>query len=104
MIKQRDLLIIIFMTFLTVVAWVGFNIYHLSVTSTISDELQIQIAPINPNFDINIINKLKSREPVEPLYMISNSNGDITATEAAQVNTGPTLDVERISPTVSMSP
>lgn len=114
MFKQKDVLIILWMTFITTVAWIGFNIYHAIVTSTISEELQMQILPIDPNFDMATINKLKSREKIEPLYKYQGSYGE--ASSAAAVSVTPTIGLspvedfsstqstESISPSVTLAP
>lgn len=73
MFKQKETLIILWLTFLTVVVWIGLSIYHIWATSTISDIDAASIVPINPEFDINTINKLKNREDIEPLYQINAS-------------------------------
>lgn len=72
--KQKDLLLLLIPFFLMVIAWVIFNIYHSSVTSTISDTLNIQIAPINPTFDKKAIEAIKNRENIQPIYDLSNSS------------------------------
>lgn len=72
--KQKDLLLLLVPFFIMVVAWVIFNIYHSSVTSTISDTLNIQIKPINPTFDKKSIEAIKNRDNVEPIYDLSNSS------------------------------
>lgn len=71
--RQRDLLLLLVPFFIMVVAWIIFNIYHSSATSTISDTLNIQIAPINPTFDKKAIEAIKNRDDVEPIYDLSNS-------------------------------
>ncbi len=73
MFKRKDVIFILWLTFITVAAWVGFNIYHIAVTSTIDEELQVQITPIDPNFDIDTIDALKSREKIDPLYQFQGS-------------------------------
>ena len=55
MFKRKETLIVLWLTFITVVSWIGFSIYHIIVTSTISEELQLQITPIDPNFDTDTI-------------------------------------------------
>jgi hypothetical protein len=94
---KRDMLIILLMTFITIAAWIGFNIYHIIVTSTISEELQAQITAINPNFDLDTINKLKSRKSIEPLYQITDTAPKVTATPSAAV----TFITPGITPTES---
>jgi hypothetical protein len=74
MFKRKDVIFILWLTFITVVAWIGFNIYHITATSTISEELQLQIMPIDPSFDSKTIDKLKSRDRVDPLYEFPSDN------------------------------
>jgi len=67
-VTQRDILFLSLSMFIMVTIWVGFNLYHAWVTSKISDDLQIQITPIDPNFDTDTIHALKNRETVIPLF------------------------------------
>jgi hypothetical protein len=66
--RHKDILFILISSFVVVVAWVGFNIYHVYITSTISEELQMQLTPIDGSFDTTIIQNLKSRERVNPSF------------------------------------
>jgi hypothetical protein len=84
MFKQKETLIILWMTFVTVVAWVSLNIYHIWVTSTISNIDAASILPIDPKFDTNIIDKLKTREIVEPLYQFNVTSQENAASQEAQ--------------------
>lgn len=68
----KDLLFLTISSFIVVVAWIGFNLYHTWVTSTITPELQTSIKPITAEFDILTINKLKSRQQVTPINSLSN--------------------------------
>lgn len=72
------------MTFITVVVWIGLSIYHIWVTSTISDIDATSILPINPEFDTVTINKLKTREIIEPIYQFNETIQENTASPAAQ--------------------
>lgn len=101
MFKRKDVQIILWLTFITVAAWIGFHIYHVSVTSTISEEIEKQIAPIDPNFDINTINKLKEREQVEPMYQYRETVEEPTASPEAEQLITPT---EILSPQVTDTP
>lgn len=67
-IKQRDFLNFSISLFLIVTAWIAFSLYHSYVTTTISEDLQVQIVPIDPTFDTATIEKLQSRERIEPLF------------------------------------
>ena len=57
----KNLLYFGILTTFFVVCWVGFGIYHNSITSTISTDTSIQIIPISPRFDIETIAKLKAK-------------------------------------------
>lgn len=75
--KQKDLLFLVISSFTLIVFWIIFNIYHSSVTSTISDSLIVQIAPINPAFDLKTLNSLKSRTQISPIYSSSATSSAI---------------------------
>lgn len=65
-----------------VVAWIIFNIYHQSVTSTIPEATTIQIQPISADFDMEVIKSIKKRMTVAPLYDASSSPS--AATQSAK--------------------
>lgn len=71
--KQKDILIILILLFIFVAAWVGSNIYHSVVSSTLSETLNQDISPIAPTFDIKTINKLKERQKINPSFELENS-------------------------------
>lgn len=66
--RQKDILFILGSSFVVVVAWIGFNLYHIYVTSTVSEEVQVQLTPINPQFNDDLIRELKSREKIVPVF------------------------------------
>ena len=66
--KQRDILLIVVPTFIMVVLWVAFSIYHNHVSSTISEPLSLQIEPISEAFDLETLDNLKNRERLSPIY------------------------------------
>ncbi|OGH38193.1 MAG: hypothetical protein A3B44_00885 [Candidatus Levybacteria bacterium RIFCSPLOWO2_01_FULL_38_21] len=70
--KQRDILFLVISTFVLIVAWVGFSIYHNFISSTITKPVKEKIAPINPDFDTKIIDKLKERKSVEPIFQVKS--------------------------------
>lgn len=72
--KKNNILIILIPTFFFVIAWIAFSVYHNIVTSTISEELNIQILPISSNFDTKTIDSLKNRQRVEPVYQIGKTS------------------------------
>ena len=66
--EKNDILIILIPTFIFVLVWMGFSIYHSIVASTISETVNMQIAPISPNFDTKTIDSLRERQNVLPIY------------------------------------
>lgn len=94
--KQKDILLIFITGFILVVIWIGFNIYHNLVNSTISETLGIQIAPIIGSFDTNAITMLKNRKQQLPIYELQPS-ASISATIVPTVR--PTNIPVVVSPT-----
>jgi len=92
---QKDILYVSISSFVLVVLWIGFNLYHAYVTSTIAPDLQLEIQPIDPTFNTEIIKKLKAREKIAPIYEFKN------ATPEASVTPLPTTQV---IPNISGSP
>lgn len=90
--KQHDLLFITISFFALVIIYIGFSVYHNSVTSTISDDVNIQISPISPTFDEKTISNLKKRNNVIPNYQISpipTSSPTVQASPSAIPTTTP---------------
>jgi len=66
--KQKDIVTLLIPSFILIVVWIIFSIYHSSVTSTIPPVVGIQISPIKPIFDMDAVSKLKQRQKVTPIY------------------------------------
>lgn len=64
---KRDTLILAICTLLTAAAWIAFDLYHASVDTTISPEDEALLVPITPTFDRSVLEKIKSRQHIEPL-------------------------------------
>jgi uncharacterized ParB-like nuclease family protein len=79
--KTQAYFLLIF-TFILILVWIVFSIIQSRVNSTISVPLTVQIAPINPSFDMQTIASLKKRIIVAPASEIPTE----TATAAAQQN------------------
>lgn len=69
--KHKDILMIVIPSFILIIIWVIFSIYHNSVSSTISPALGIQIKSITPEFDMVTLYNLKRRNKVQPIYQIT---------------------------------
>ncbi len=82
---QKDILYISISSFVLVVLWIGFNLYHAYVTSTISHDLKLQIEPISPNFDSATIQKLNTRKQISPVFEVKNASGEASITPSPSV-------------------
>jgi hypothetical protein len=86
MITRGQVIFFLASIFIVVAAWVGFNVYHHFVTSTITSDLQMAITPITPDFDTSVLEKLRSRERVVPDFQFSggaaSNSGEISITPA----------------------
>lgn len=87
-IKERDILLLAASTLFTVVAWIGFNIYHVSVTSTIPKSLTEKIVSIDGKFDVTTVDGLKKREKIAPVSEaspVATQSGGSIASPSAQI-------------------
>ena len=67
-VTQKDILFLSISFFVIVALWVGSNLYHAYVTTTISEDLQMQIIPIDGTFDTQTIDTIRQRKKVLPLF------------------------------------
>ncbi|MEK7502216.1 MAG: hypothetical protein AAB609_01700 [Patescibacteria group bacterium] len=79
--KQRDILFLVISTFVLILAWIGFSIYHNLVSSTITKPVEEKIIPINPTFDTRTIDILKERKNIEPIFQTKRNE----ATESTSI-------------------
>jgi hypothetical protein len=84
-VTQNDFLFLSVSIFVIIAAWIGFNIYHAWVTTTITEDLQLQIVPIEGRFDTAVIDNLKKRKIVQPLF----AGGSLVATPTADLSPTP---------------
>ena len=77
--KQRDVLFLVISTFVLIVAWIGFSIYHNLVSSTITKPVAEKIVPINPTFDTRTIDTLKERKNIEPIFQTNSEESTKSA-------------------------
>lgn len=94
--KYKNLIFLLTLSLIIVIGWVGFEIYHNSIMSTVNEDLQIQVTPIDPHFDTQVIKGLESRSHIEPAYSSSQSAVVIKPT----LTPTPTITVQ---PTASRS-
>ncbi len=60
--NRKEIVILSLITFLTVIAWITFGIYHAKTSSTLTKSQLTKIIPLTPTFDNDIIKKLNDRE------------------------------------------
>jgi hypothetical protein len=77
--KQKNTLIIVILLFVFVLIWIGESVYRSATNSTISEEVNQEISPIDPTFDTKTINNLKSREKITPSYDLNNTPNNTIA-------------------------
>lgn len=87
--RRKDFLLISIFTFITVVAGIGFTIYHTLVTTTTTPELQKRIEPIAPTFDGKTIEVIKrERKPVNLLEESALPTPVNESSPASEIATG----------------
>ena len=90
--RQKDILFILISSFIVVVAWIIFNIFHIMATSTIDENIQLQLTPISGTFDQKTIQGLKSRENINPLFQQqTNASQSALPTPPAAIVTIPPI-------------
>lgn len=60
--NRKELFILAIITFATVMAWIGFGVYHARQATPITEAQKQEIRPLTPQFDNDIINALEKRE------------------------------------------
>lgn len=101
--KQSQLVVILVLLLIFVVVWIGGNVYHSLNKSTISEATSQEIAPIDPTFNTQIIEKLKERVRVDPDFELENvptstpSKAPLSS-PSSSLNTSPALDEGEILP------
>lgn len=68
----KDALILSILTLLTVLTWIGFDVYRALTKTAVPEVLQKQIDPLNPRINRETIERLKTRETIseEELKMV----------------------------------
>ena len=102
---MKNIILFSGVTFFMVFAWISLSIYHNQTTSTITPNVQTQIAPIVPKFDTQTLNNLKTRTPVEVnLSQAMQLFGKVTLLSSVSAKTTPqTLTAPPETPVASDS-
>ena len=59
---SKDIIALLIVTLITVIAWIGFEVYHRSTTIYIGEEILQQATPIDTDLDLEFITNLNSYE------------------------------------------
>ena len=62
MMERKDLLYVSIITFITVFAWIIFDVYHSAVTSTLTDVQQKLVSVLNPKIEESTLEKIRERQ------------------------------------------
>lgn len=68
---QKNIAIILIPALILTIIWVGTNIYHSHIDSTIDIPLANSIKPIKGSFDLKTVENIKKRTRVNPLNNIT---------------------------------
>lgn len=86
--KQNLTLVII--TIITIIIWIGTNLYHISVTSTIPEDVRQTVSPFDPRIDTAVFETLKKKKNVDELSVSLNQT-----TQSAIINQATTSGQSR---------
>lgn len=59
---NKNLVSILFLTLITIVIWVGFQIFKITTSTTIPAPTQEQIEKLDPNLDTSVLDDLKTKK------------------------------------------
>jgi hypothetical protein len=65
---KGEILFVVISTTIVSTIWVASDIYNKSVTSTLDETLQFQIQPIQGSFDMQTIQKIRTRTRIAPEF------------------------------------
>lgn len=101
--NQKDLIKLLTFASIAVFAWIVFNVLHSRLSTTISEEVSMQISPITPSFNTQDVSLLKNRLQIQPILQLGN-NASTTPTPTTPVQTLTVPTTIAPSPTVLVTP
>lgn len=60
---DRDIVLMLVMTLITLVSWLGFEVYRAYVIKPVPDVLAKQLMELNPSLDTVTLDELEKRQP-----------------------------------------
>lgn len=73
MIEGKRTVLIFSLTLITVISWIGFEVYR-TQRSPVTAPIQKQIAPLSPSLDLTIIRSLKNRKRLTEVTPLAPEN------------------------------
>lgn len=83
--KEKNIAFILISSTVVALAYVGFSFYHTSVTSTLTEELSLQIEPIPGAFNASAIEAIERRNNVAPSYELTGTSPEATPTASIDI-------------------
>lgn len=99
--NNHTTIIIAVFTIVTVLIWIAADIYHISVSSTIPEDMKQVIAPFNPNLDTQIFDELKNKKNTSEFSGSSATSSSFETQPSALPQITPTTPVSTESSTTS---
>lgn len=96
--KEKNIVFILLSSAVVTLAWIGFGFYHTSVTSTLDEELTVQIRPIPKTFNASGLEEVLGRTQTAPMYELSGGGTQGSSTEASEA-----ADLQLQTPSSSQS-
>lgn len=59
MMHNRDMLVVSILTVITVMAWIVFDVYHASISSTLTDIQESMTTTLNPKLNSQVLNRMR---------------------------------------------
>jgi hypothetical protein len=82
--KKKDILVILIPSFICVLAWIIFSVIHSYLSPTVSKSINIEVTPIEPNFDTKTLELIKQRQVIEPIFEIKTFTLDLNSLQATK--------------------
>lgn len=84
-------------TFVIILSWIAFGVYHSYVTSTIGSDTQVLISPIPAHFDLTVVKQISERQIIN-----ADLGANSPATGGGKIITTPTpTPKSQTTPTIS---
>lgn len=73
---KKEFIILFFVTFVVIMAWIIFDILHTRANVQITPKLEQARQPLNPNFDLSTLKKIKISKEAKPSPSATESGSE----------------------------